>query len=322
MKQLHSILIIIFLVLAIYACKSILERDISGDVVILNSPPDGMRSEDYTQTFWWEKVEGASKYNLQIVSPSFNYMKKLIVDTNLSSTQFTYTFSPDSFTWRVKAYNSAYFTDYSLAGFVIDSTPKPQKVTLTGPASIEITNKDEIKFSWRDEHNASSYKLHVVDAYGSDIINENLEDKSLTLPDETRGLNKIEEGEFTWSVRAFNETGDGSDWAVYRNLTVDRTPPEKPQINELGYHDTISNFKISWKHPLAGGSQIKDSLIIYSDSTGTNVIYREFLADTIYQKSNATEKWYRFKVKSVDAAENEGPWTELRWFYYKESSDK
>lgn len=321
MKQLHSILILVFLMFAVYACKSILERDISGDVVILNSPPDGMHSENYTQTFWWEKVEGASNYNLQIVSPSFDYMEKLVVDTNLSSTQFTYTFSPDSFTWRVKAYNSAYFTDYSMASFVIDSTPKPQNVNLNSPADNSATNEESVTFAWAPSDNATRYRFLLTkdgNTYSDIEVNTGT---SVTYPDAANSLPQLQDGSYNWQVRAENTLAN-SEYSSPWKLIVDLTAPETPQIIEPAKDDTVSSFLISWKHPLVGGSQIIDSLVIYSDSTGSSIYQEQYSTDTLYQQSTAPEKWYQYKVKSFDAATNESGWSGIRRFYYKKSTGK
>lgn len=318
MKVIQIIFISIFLLLVLYACKSILERDISGDVVILNSPPDGMHSDNYTQTFWWEKVEGASTYNLQIVSPSFDYVEKLIVDTNISSTQFSYTFAPNSFTWRVKASNSAYFTDYSEASFVIDSTPKPQLVNLIRPSDNFASNESIITFEWAPSANATRYRM-LITKNGNTFNDKEVNSTSLTYPDEGNSLPQLSDGVYSWQVRAENTLAN-SEYSSAWNLIVDLTAPELPQIIEPIKDDTISEFKISWKHPLVGGSQIKDSLIIYSDSVGNILYHEQYLTDTIYIQNSAPEKWYQYKVKSFDAAGNESGWTSLRRFYYKEST--
>jgi hypothetical protein len=313
-------LIGIYLFLLGIACQNLLEQDISDQMVVLNSPPDQMHSDNYNQTFWWNKVDGATTYNLQVVSPSFENIKRLVLDTNLSSNQFIYSFYPDTFTWRVKAYNPASETQYTYATFYIDSTQGPQIPVLNKPGNNYITNDSLITFSWFKAANASNYRIMIKE--GDDIVSGIIVyETSVTYPNTTLGTQLLEDGEYTWTVKAENEVG-ASEYASNRNIWIDRTKPETPVILKPTAGDTIDSFDLAWKRGTNTGSAILDSLIVYRDSSGTDILLDIATTDTLYNYTGATDsKWYRFKVKSMDAAGNESGWSALRYFYYAKSDE-
>jgi len=300
------------------ACQSILEQDINGESVLLISPPDGHHSTNYTQTMWWDEVQGASGYNLQVVSPSFSYVRKLVLDTNVTTNQFIYTFYPDTFAWRVSAFNPAYETRYAFATFYIDSTEGPQEVILQEPFNGYITNDSLLVFSWDNAINATNYRILIKE--GADLISNKITyETTINYPDNVLGNLLLIDGEYTWTVRSENEVGY-SEYAPERNLMVDRIAPSTPSILKPVPGDTVSSFNLAWKRGLSGGSPITDSLLVYMDSVSKTEILNIAINDTVYTYSGATNnKWYRFKVKSVDAATNQSSWSSFRYFFYEEA---
>jgi hypothetical protein len=320
MKYLGLLLIIMYFLILNNACQSFLEQDISDKVVVLQSPPDSMFSSNYNQVFWWGEIAGATSYNLQVVSPSFDYAKRLVLDTTISTNQFAFTCYPDTFAWRVKARNPAYETAYSQAVFYIDSTEGPQIPTLNKPDNNTITRNTEILFSWYETPNATNYRI-LVDQGEDIIISRPIFATQLLVPDPLLEIDMLSDGEYTWSVRAENEVG-WSEYATKRNLMIDRIAPEKPIINNPAPWDTISEINISWTRPLLGGSPITDSLFVYKDSTGLVPLVAIIVNDTVYRDPLTPDSWYRCKVKSVDKAGNEGLWSTERFFYYATTSEE
>ncbi len=320
MKYLQLLLMILYVLATGYACQSLLEQDISKDTVALYSPPDGHASTNFLQTLWWEEVEGATSYHLQVVSPSFDYMRRLVLDTNVTTTQFTYTFQPDTFAWRVTAKNPAYETPFSEAVFYIDSTDKPQTVNLISPSNNLATNAQSLTFKWGTAQNATRYRILILN--GEDVFNEKQieEGTEITYPDEENGLPQLTDGDYYWQVRSENTLAN-SEYSAPWKLIVDLTPPQTPVIISPVMNDTIDTYRLSWQHPSNAGTAITDSLIIYKDSTGTTLYHEQFIADTSFTRETAAEGWYQFKVKSFDAAANESGWTSIRRFYFKESTD-
>ena len=132
---------ILVFISSIYGCSDIFVMDISEDNVSLLAPHNNLETTIGTQTFWWEKVEDAQSYNLQIVTPGFNQTERLILDTTISYNTFTYNLSPNKYEWRVKALNSAYETSYTSFSLRIDSTNdlSNETVLLTYPCKTTLT---------------------------------------------------------------------------------------------------------------------------------------------------------------------------------------
>jgi len=321
MRIWNSLILFGLAIIMFSACQVIFEEDIADEEVLLLAPANGLITTDYTLTFWWQEVDDATKYNLQVVRGSFDYITKFVLDTNISSNQFAYTFSPDTFEWRVKAYNDAHETSYYYASFRIDSTEKPQTVNLISPSNNTITNADSITFKWGTASNATRYRILVTqddETFSESEIDDGV---TVTFPDDELGLSQLTDGEYYWQVRSEN-TKSNSEYSSAWLITVDLTAPGTPKITvPSSSGDTVDEFKISWKHPVTGGTAIYDSLIVYKDSSGTTKYYEQYAVDTTYSKTGANNGWYHFKVKSVDAATNQSEWTNLHWFYYQ-SSDK
>jgi len=104
-------------------CSIIFEEDLSMEIVQVNMPIDRTVSQDSSQLFWWEMLEGAIGYNLQIVAGSFFEPLYLLVDTNITGDKFLFDLLPGAYEWRIKGWNNYSETDYSNSILtIIDST--------------------------------------------------------------------------------------------------------------------------------------------------------------------------------------------------------
>ena len=94
-------------------CETAFESDLAGKKPILQSPSNNLTTTTTSQTFYWEKMNGASTYQLQVVSPTFNSITTLIADTTITTNRFTIILSHGDYQWRVKANNSGSSSDFS-----------------------------------------------------------------------------------------------------------------------------------------------------------------------------------------------------------------
>ena len=97
------------------SCEEALETPIDTYNVTLLAPANNVVSDETDQTFYWEKLDNATQYQLQVVTPKFDSIVKLIVDTTISANQFTQILEQGSFQWRVKAQNNSTTTSFSQA---------------------------------------------------------------------------------------------------------------------------------------------------------------------------------------------------------------
>lgn len=115
MKKNSSLIILITLLTLItwVSCEEALERNISDKKVTLLAPANNMITNDTLHTFYWNTLEGASQYRLQVVSPRFDSIVRLIADTPLLRNTFIIDLNTGDYQWRVKAQNSAYSSELS-----------------------------------------------------------------------------------------------------------------------------------------------------------------------------------------------------------------
>lgn len=302
MKRIRFILLTLMLVAAFIGCqKDIIVKDIKNEFVTVLSPPDGFKTPNNSITFWWEKIDGAEKYNVQIVSPSFSSIQQLISDTSVTGDKFVKTLQPGTYQWRIRATNNGGNTPWTTRTLTIDTSSNLafSSVILASPADSFYTNATSVNLSWYSVSNASLYTLTVPGVIG----NTNYSTTSATISFPT-------EGSFTWSVRAENSFS----FSPYssRKIIIDRTAPSAPALTypSTNANNIATNDTLRWT--TATGSS-KDVIFISTAADFSNTIK----LDTVSEVSNGIRRYlinnissptgtYYWKVKSVDKAGNVG----------------
>ncbi|HEY1040516.1 MAG TPA: hypothetical protein VGF30_13975 [Bacteroidia bacterium] len=302
MKRIKFILVTLLLVAAFIRCqKDIIVKDIKNEFVTVLSPPDGFKTPNNSITFWWEKIDGAEKYNVQIVSPSFSSIQQLISDTSVTGDKFVKTLQPGTYQWRVRATNNGGSTPWATRTLTIDTSSNLafSSVILASPVDSFYTNATSVNLSWYSVSNASLYTLTILGVIG----NTNYSTTSATVSFPT-------EGSFTWSVRAENSFS----FSPYssRKIIIDRTAPSAPALTypSTNANNIATNDTLRWT--TATGSN-KDVIFISTAADFSNTIK----LDTVSEVSNGIRRYlinnissptgtYYWKVKSVDKAGNVG----------------
>ncbi len=305
------------LILGLVNCSEIFVEDISEREVTLVSPVDSLVTDVVTIKFWWEEVEDAENYNLQVVHPDFENPSKILLDTNLTRTQFSYALFPGIFQWRVKAYNSAYETEYTARTLVIDSTAdlSNTQVILNSPQNNLATTKSVIDFQWQKLYNAGEYRFILKEKnwQGAYLFDT-------TLAVESQVTLTLNEGFYAWGVKALN--GESETSYEHRELAIDYTAPEIPALLNPNEKDTINTTLVTfqWRRPDRSGTEITDSLIIATDSTFNEMVLKRNNRDTIYNWNPTGEESniFYWKVGSVDRAGNKSDYSNIRSFYRDE----
>ena len=96
------------------SCKEVFEKSLDKEKIILTAPVDSLLSTDSNQTFFWQPFDSGTRYEVQIVSPKFDSIIKLVIDTNILSNQFRFSLDSSIYQWRVRAFNSSSSTQFSL----------------------------------------------------------------------------------------------------------------------------------------------------------------------------------------------------------------
>lgn len=304
-------LILLFVAFGWSGCRDIFEIDLTDEKVSILAPTNNLHTDIVTQTFWWEEVEGALEYNLQIVSPSFSSIQTLVLDSTLTDNVFTYTLLPGTYQWRVNASNGSSQTDYTTYTLVIDTTSDlgGQIITLQSPSNGSYFNSLTETFIWNSLYNATGYDIQVASPDFSNSGN--------TILDTNVGSNSIEitfntEGAYQWKVRATNSSGF-SPFSQVRDFEIDTTSPNTPLLVLPITNDTANNpFSLHWDRGTVTGSPITDTVYLYTDSLAT-LLYKEEKNSTSHTDS-ITVGSYFWRVRSVDKAGNLSDYSETRKF--------
>jgi len=94
-------------------CETALETDLTDKKPTLLAPANNLITTDSLNTFYWETIDGANNYQLQIVSPQFDSIARLATDTIINRNQFVMKLAPNIYEWRVRAMNSSTHSKYS-----------------------------------------------------------------------------------------------------------------------------------------------------------------------------------------------------------------
>lgn len=315
LKYIFLSLFLAFLTGLFFTCSEFLEENLDNDLVSLLAPGDSLKTSNTTIIFWWGGVDGADYYNLQIVTPGFNSIEQLIMDTTVSGTQFTVTLFPGTFEWGVAAINSVSSTLLSFRTLVIDSSLNltGQQVALRTPVQNHATQQTTINFSWDEKPFADNYNFNIYynEWGGVPVMNtQSLSTTSFSLD--------LDEGIYVWGVTAENESS--KTLAAYRTLYVDTTAPGKPTLIEPLQNDTISMLPVNlaWELLEEVVAPVTDSLWIATDSTFSAIEIETAVTDSIYQASGLSDGMYYWRVRSIDKAGNKGDISETRKFWIYE----
>lgn len=304
--------------IGIVSCSIFTEPDLSDEQVYLIAPTDGIETPYQTHTFWWDYVADADFYNLLIVSPGFDSVVRLVVDTNLSGNKYVGTLLPGDYEWGVSAINSVSASAYSIFSITIDTTDDLAylPVILIQPIANWSTNKQTIFFSWDPVPGATRYTFGIRDSSwisGPDVITP------INTIYDTVSVDLIE-GKYEWGVQAYDEVSNTSTIWYYRQLIIDITAPGKPVFTIPEFDgDTIntSPYTIEWSHTSSSLSPISDSIVVATDSTfsGASIVESLFISETQLSVGSYSDGKYWAKVKSVDAAGNQSAYSNIRKFY-------
>jgi predicted secreted protein len=292
---------LIFLIITTFStlnsCKDIVEPDISSKSVNVNTPANGYQSSSSTITFWWNEVESAFGYKLQVVKPGFASIQTLVLDTSVESDKFTYSFQPGSYEWRIKAVNGSSETEFTTLAFSIDSTLdlSNQVMSLIAPVNSIMSNSSLQHFQWYTIASAEDYRFEILSSSGSVIYS------NASYPLDSISYTFTTDGNYKWRVRAQN-SNSVSAYSEY-NLSIDRIAPMASSPSSPADASNVSNpVALSW---LSDASAIADSLFVNVDSlyTGAN-FYKGYLTATTYTITGTVGQKYFWRLRSKDAAGN------------------
>lgn len=280
-----------------FSCEEILlEEDISEDEVTLIAPADNAQFFSTGISFFWEELEDADQYHLQIARPNFQAPLQIVLDTVVSSNSFSFQLNIGEYEWRVKGINSSYETVYKSRLFTIVNNEEFENntVILVTPANNLVTKTASQNMSWQSVIGATSYQLQVLDQDNTVINDQVITNSNLNYT--------FQEGNYNWRVRASN----GSQQTLYssRSLLVDTTVPNTPVLTSPVNASTSTESELSfqWTRSPIQGSTETDSIYIYKNSALSILHLKDQSASPF--PANLESGTYYWFVKAFDQAGN------------------
>lgn len=286
------------------ACDAIIEPSISKKTIQAEAPADQYQSTSYTVNFWWDELDNALSYHLQVVSPGFTNPGSLVLDTIVKKNTFAFNFNPGNYQWRVLAQNGSSQTDYSAPrNFSVAATSiKQQAVQLSAPANNLVTNQSPVLLQWSSLYGATKYQLEIDT---NNFINETTAVYNQVIPTQQFSFNFPADGTYQWRVRAENDTAQ-AQWSAVNVITYDHTPPAAVTLSAPADGTTLPlPVSLQWN---AVNGAAKYKLYVYK-SDGTTSYSQSFpmvLTGTTYSfnQGSSGDKIY-WTVTALDAAGNE-----------------
>jgi hypothetical protein len=295
------------------ACKEFIEPSIAKRQVTLEAPADQYLSTKYTVNFWWDEVEDALSYRLQVVNPGFDSVGSLMLDTLVKGTKFTSTLEPGNYQWRVRAENGSSQTAYSPArNFVVEeSSLTNQTVTLSSPANNLVTSTNASLFKWNSLFGATKYQVEIDT---NNFANEDALVYNQVVPGLQVNFTFPKDQVYGWRVRAENET-EQSKWSAINYVTYQLPLPAQVSLVSPAAGSSVSlPVQLSW-NSVTGVPGYKlyvfksDSTTLYSNSFPVTVNSTGYS----FNLGVTGEKIY-WKVSALNASGKEGKASALRNF--------
>ncbi|WP_461788821.1 hypothetical protein [Pedobacter sp.] len=294
------------------SCKEFIEPSLENKTLNAIAPADGVETNSYQLTFWWELDSDALRYRLQVAYPSFASAQKMILDTLVKSDKFVYTLDPGNYQWRIRAENGSSRTAYVTKSFTVHpSSLSDQTLQVTSPVGQIFTNNSVIPVQWLKLYGATGYRLQIDK---NNFLNEN----NLTLNAVTDNLSYQymlpQEGSYQLRVRAEN-TNESSKWSTVRNIVYDATPPVQVILNTPANGQTVSKpISLSWS---AVNDAVQYELGLYKsdmvtpyNSSFPQVVSNNSSLLTVGESGEALS----WRVRAVDRAGNKGSWSNFFTF--------
>lgn len=307
--KLSAALLLLFLIVS--CTKDFVVKDIKKSQVSVIAPANNLKTSQNAITFWWDALDGADSYNLQLVTPSFASVQQLVADTNVTGTKFTVTLQPGNYQWRIKGVNNGGSSQYTIYSLTIDTTSNlsSQLIIPINPVSNYLTGSKSISFSWNANPSATNYEVVIQQISGTATVT--LKDTTTANTGFTTSF--ATEGAYQWKIRAYN-TSSISQYDTPTTFTIDLTAPGNPSLLSPS-HGSIVKDTIYLKWTRASSTSTVtgtryDSVYVYNDSTLSSLATSAQVYDTKYKIANFSPSlspvstYYWWRVKSVDSVGN------------------
>lgn len=292
------------------SCEKIIAEDITGEMPILILPVANDTVQNNPVHFKWVEMEGATKYHLMVVSPSFSAISEYSLDSIVTGTDFYFDLDSNEYELKLVALNGGYASQ--TLGPVkfwvgVQGGSGSTALALNAPAAgfYENTGFDG-KFSWNALNNADSYEISI--RQGSSFATGTILDvqNNISTLNYTSTAN-FAEGEYHWGVKAYLTSGSETAFST-RVLFVDVSNPNVAVLTspvDFGSENS-GNVVFSWSNGTDIGTiqaPVRSLVEVATEASfGTIQNSQTVLGNTVTFSLNAGN--YFWRVTNIDDAGN------------------
>lgn len=295
--------------LSLQSCKEIIATDISETVPVILLPQVNDTVQNNPVHFKWEEVEGATKYHLQIVSPSFNNIEEYAIDSIVSGTSIYISLDSNEYELMLTAMNEGY-TSHTLGPikFWVGVQPSSSSgvVVLSSPAQDAYFNESFTgAFSWQVLEGAAPYEFSIRKGAsyqsGTEIETQpGIVTSSYTLS------SSLNEGEYHWGVKGYFQ--NGTETAVStRRFYIDTINPVVPTLVSPTGSEEAGDITFTWTNATDPGnihSPVRSYLEVADDVNFTIGVETTNVATTTGTLNISGIGTHYWRVRNKDEAGN------------------
>jgi hypothetical protein len=270
------------------------------DNILLAYPENNKTSLSLKGTLRWQKLKGATNYNIQLSDDNL-FSNKLIniIANDTNETEYSVQNFSKQYFWRVRGMNNKDTSQWSdVYSF---------STGMQSPVLIEPNNNDKgvplnSRFSWNMVSSATNYNVQVASdlLFKNIIVDKHLNNNTyeIQLPENNKS--------YFWRVRAYH-IGDTSSWSDTWSFTTELPIPvlEYPSNNEMNA-DTSGKFL--WNDC---GKNLGYNIVLSKDSIFTDIVSNFFIIpNNLDYEALEYNREYYWKVRCI--SENDtGNWSEI-----------
>lgn len=314
-------LLLLFISLSFFGCKDFIEKNISKETPILILPANQDTIPVNPVHIKWEELEGATKYRIEIVSPTFANIQSYPLDSIVSGTNFFFGLDSAQYEIRITAMNAGYNSKPSeIKRFWVGTSAgnSNSQIPLLSPLAGEYFNEDfDGKFKWSPLTTVAvssyTFELHNTNSFaGANVIPpiDQLGITEITIP-EANG-SELPEGTYSWGAKAFLTDGSEINFSK-RVFYIDKTvPPGLATPTTPANNSTVTNGSaFTWTIPADAGSiqsPRRSRIQIATDPAFNNIVQTvpNLTANTTNVTVTNGSGTYYWRVIVSDIAGNQG----------------
>lgn len=300
---------ILFMTLLATSCEKIVAEDITDETPILILPTVNDTVDSNPVHFKWEEIAGASKYHLQVVSPSFSAINQFSLDSVITGTNFYFDLDSNEYELKLTALNGGY--ESNTLGPVkfwvgVQSSGTSTNVVVNSPVDNSYVNASfNGQFVWSSLTGATNYEFSLREgaSFSTGTIVDGQNNISTT---SYSTASVLSEGEYFWGVKAYFGTTETPFTTAH--FYVDEFDPNVAVLSspaDLSF-DFAGNIVFTWGNGTDIGiiqSPVTSRLEIATD-TGFGTIIES--VDVIGNSAtvNLVSGTYFWRVTNTDEAGN------------------